>query len=82
MNQKFVKLNLHTDEIVRITTSIATGIIGRVKGVDEVNGGLVLEGIKEEHAISQIDNIMDYERVLIPIEDIKYIFVINLEPKK
>ena len=82
MNKKFVKLNLKIDEIVRITTSVATGIIGRVIDVDEINDGLILEGIKEEHAMSQIDNIMDYERVLIPIEDIKYIFVINLESKK
>jgi hypothetical protein len=81
MNSKFIKNNLKKNDLIRITTNEAIGVIGRVDKIDLQNDGLVLKEIKEAQLLNQIENAMTYEKVLFPMVDIKYIFVFNLEIK-
>jgi len=81
MNIEFIKLNLKENDIVRITTHEAIGVIGKVSKIDVEHDGIVLKNIQETELLAQVENAIDYNTVLFPVSEIKYIFTLNLESK-
>lgn len=78
MNAKFLNDRLSVQDIVRITTNEAIGVIGYVSYIDVANDGIEIEGIKDPEIKKQIDNLIEYDKALFAISDIKHVFKLNL----
>ena len=77
MNAEFLVNNIQINDVVRITTKVAVGVIGVVLKIDTVNDGLLLGYVERKH-LDKIENAVDFTTALFPISDIIYIFTLDL----
>lgn len=77
MNADFVKKHLKINDTVRVTTKEAVGVIGVILEIDVSNNGIVL-GYVDNKYLDKIENAVDYTTALFPIDEILYIFTLDL----